>query len=90
MQILDRKTAESIRLFIRWSAALMLLILLLPKDQAQAAAGTGGISVEEYGVERGGQKIYGKLYMPENTARFSAAFMRKILSDSVQSLSAAA
>ena len=67
MRIMDRRITRYTSLIIRWSAALMLLILLLPKSEARAAAGTGGsISVEEYGMERDGKKIYGKLYMPQN------------------------
>jgi pimeloyl-ACP methyl ester carboxylesterase len=44
----------------------MLLMAMLPQN-ALALEKTGGVSTEERWLERDGQKIYGRLYLPEKT-----------------------
>ena len=54
--------------FLRIGILQMLLMLMLPRDAlALAREKTGGVSTEVRWLERDGQKIYGRLYLPEKT-----------------------
>lgn len=54
--------------FLRIAILLILLMAMLPQNTlALARERAGGVSTEERWLERDGQKIYGRLYLPEKT-----------------------
>ena len=83
--------------FLRIAVLLMLLMATLPWDAlALAREKTGGVSTEERWLERDGQKIYGRLNLPEKTgapplcSTISAAFVQEIVAETGPDMRAAA